>query len=190
MSDWTVQGNPAWMAARKEAAQKQREIKESAMRVELTENRMRGKEVTAVALDFQHRAEYFRYQDQHLVKLHCSSTVRSLDDLLLHHIHDQKLHVSGGGNRAGYWQGCQTDVKGYVGLHVAPDRLSCFQSMGPSCIATFSSAGCCCLSAVMWANQQGSDDAMQGPSWGPAQLPRLLCVQTHAVDVLKLHKRA
>ena len=32
----------------------------------------------------------------------------------------------------------------------------------------------------MWANQLGSDDAMQGASWGPAQLPRLLCVQTHA----------
>lgn len=103
MSDWTVQGNPAWMAARKEAAQKQREVKESAMRVELAEKRMKGKEVTAVALDFQHRAEYFRYQDQYLIKLHFSSTEYSLHDPLLHHIHDQKLHVSGGGNRAGHW---------------------------------------------------------------------------------------
>ena len=114
------------MAARKEAAQKQREIKESAMRMELTENRMRGKEVTAVALDFQHRAEYFRYLNPHLIQLHFSSAEYSLDDLLLHHIHDQKLHNSDAGNRAGYWQGCWKHAKGYISSHVAPDRLSCF----------------------------------------------------------------
>ena len=55
-----MQGNPAWMAARKEAAQRQREVKEEALRKELTEHRMKGKAVIAVALDFQHRAEYFR----------------------------------------------------------------------------------------------------------------------------------
>ena len=84
------------MAARKEAAERQREIKESAMRKELAENRMRGKEVTAVALDFQHRAEYFRYQSLHLIKLHFSGTAHSLHNFLLHYIHAQKLHVSGG----------------------------------------------------------------------------------------------
>jgi len=46
---------------RKEAAQKQRQLREDALRSELNENRMRGKTITAVPLDFQHRAEFFRY---------------------------------------------------------------------------------------------------------------------------------
>ena len=50
-----------WEASRKEAALKQRKMNEDILRIELKENRMRGKSVNTVALDFQHRAEYFRY---------------------------------------------------------------------------------------------------------------------------------
>lgn len=60
MWDDGVQVNAVWEASRREAALKQRTINEGILRSELKENRMRGKSVNTVPLDFQHRAEYFR----------------------------------------------------------------------------------------------------------------------------------
>lgn len=39
---------------------KQRKLNEDTLRAELHNNRMKGKTANDIALDFQHRAEYFR----------------------------------------------------------------------------------------------------------------------------------
>ena len=56
-----LQVNAVWEASRKEAALKQRRVNEDILRTELKQNQMRGKSVNTIALDFQHRAEYFRF---------------------------------------------------------------------------------------------------------------------------------
>ena len=56
----SLQVNAVWEASRKEAALKQRKVQEDILRTQLKENCIKGKSVNTVALDFQHRAEYFR----------------------------------------------------------------------------------------------------------------------------------